>query len=67
MTQQNSITTVSLPSALVEVRGPSGRLYGQLDVCTGVITFKCGQRRESIDLTPYFKAAKVKKEEYQER
>jgi hypothetical protein len=46
---------------LVELRGASGKLYGMLDVASGVIMFKLGPGRgESIDLTPYFKAATVK-------
>jgi hypothetical protein len=55
----SNITGVSLPSASIQVRGPSGRLYGEFDPHTGIITFKRGQQRESIDLTPYLKIAKI--------
>jgi hypothetical protein len=47
---------------LIPLRGASGKLYGMLDVARGVIVFQRGkQRGESIDLTPYFKAAKGEK------
>lgn len=40
---------------LVEVRGPSGRLYGRLDPATMVIEFKDRQsgRTERVDLKAY--------------
>jgi hypothetical protein len=47
---------------LVPLRGPSGKLYGELDVATGIIIFRRGKLpAERIDLTPYFKAAKGEK------
>ncbi len=46
---------------LVELRGPSGKCYGELDVTTGVIIFRRGKIAERIDLTPYFKAVKGEK------
>jgi hypothetical protein len=47
----------SPPSAFVEVRGPSGRLYGRLDPQRMVIEFKHpGKPAETIDLTKYRKA-----------
>lgn len=53
--------SVSLPSLLIPLRGPSGKLYGELDVARGIIIFKRGKGRgESIDLTPYFRAATIK-------
>lgn len=45
------------PSAFVEVRGPSGRLYGRLDPTRMVIEFTKGKLKETIDLTKYRKAA----------
>jgi hypothetical protein len=57
---QSTDTPTTQP--LVPLRGPSGKLYGMLDVARGVIVFQRGkQRGESIDLTPYFKAAKGEK------
>jgi hypothetical protein len=68
VTTHNNIPRVSLPSAYIELRGSSGRLYGMLDVARLIIEFKhSGARPEQIDLAPYFKVATVKKEEYQER
>ncbi len=64
MQQRNEHPRVSLP--LMELRGPSGKLYGMLNPTNGIITFKIGKGRdESIDLSPYFKTAKIKTEEYQ--
>lgn len=47
-------------SALVELRGPSGKLYGMLDRQSLVIEFKAQRRgsgavveKETIDLKPY--------------
>jgi len=60
VTQHDPTTSVSLPNPrpLVELRGPSGKCYGELDVTTGIIIFRRGKIAERIDLTPYFKAAK---------
>lgn len=38
---------------LVEVRGPSGRLYGKLDPQTMVMEFRAGRQVERIDLSAY--------------
>lgn len=44
---------------LIELRGPSGKCYGELDAATGVIIFRRGKLpAERIDLTPYFKAVR---------
>jgi hypothetical protein len=59
MTQPNTTPRVSLPP-LLELRGPSGKLYGELDVKTGVIVFRRGAITERIDLTPYFKVVTIK-------
>lgn len=61
MTQHDTPPSASLQSTrLLPLRGPSGKLYGELDVSTGVITFRRGKLPpEHIDLTPYFKAATV--------
>jgi hypothetical protein len=40
-------------SAFVEVRGPSGRLYGKLDPQTMVMEFRDGRQVEWIDLSAY--------------
>lgn len=57
----NNTPRVSLPSArLIELRGPSGKCYGELDIATGVIIFRRGKIEERIDVTPYFKAATIK-------
>lgn len=54
-------TDTPTPPHLIPLRGASGKLYGMLDVARGVIVFQRGkQRGESIDLTPYFKAANAK-------
>ena len=43
---------------LIELRGPSGKLYGMLDRQSLIIEFKRnGERAETIDLKPYFEAA----------
>lgn len=47
-------TTAPGDARLVEVRGPSGRLYGRLDPQTLVIEFKwSGKPVERIDLSQY--------------
>ena len=64
MQQHDSTTSVSLPSAhekerplLLELRGPSGKCYGEFDPSTGVLIFRRGKLpAERIDLTPYFRA-----------
>lgn len=38
---------------LVEVRGPSGRLYALYDPARGLIEFKRGSQTETIDLSAY--------------
>lgn len=40
---------------LIELRGPSGRLYGLLDRQRLIIEFKKGEQVERIDLRPYLK------------
>jgi hypothetical protein len=45
------------PSALIELRGESGRLYGKFDPNTGVIYTRRGSERDRIDMRPYLKAA----------
>lgn len=56
MQQPNAPT----PPRLIELRGPSGKLYGMLDPARMVIEFKRGTGRgEHIDLTPYLKAQKA--------
>jgi hypothetical protein len=61
MQQPNTTTSVSLQPTLIELRGPSGKCYGELDTATGVIIFRRGKLpAEHIDLKPYFKAATTK-------
>jgi hypothetical protein len=67
---QELIMPLKFDQPLIPLRGPSGKLYGEFDVARGVIIFKRGKGRgagaeERVDLTPYLKAANVKKEEYQ--
>jgi hypothetical protein len=50
--------TIQPAAPLVEVRGPSGRLYGMLDPQQQIIEFKRGKQKERIDLRPYLEAAK---------
>ncbi len=53
-----------LKSDLIELRGPSGKLYGMLDRRSMIIEFKaqrggCGPHdKEMIDLKPYLEATK---------
>ncbi len=60
MPQTDNSPRVSLP--LMELRGPSGKCYGEFDPATGVLIFRRGKLPpERIDLTPYFKAVKREK------
>lgn len=58
MQQRDEHPRVSLP--LLELRGPSGKCYGEFDPSTCVLIFRRGKLPpERIDLTPYFKAARI--------
>lgn len=60
MTTLDSHATIA-PDAqpvLIELRGPSGRLYGLLDRQRLIIEFKKGEQVERIDLRPYLEAAR---------
>lgn len=52
--------TLDAQSALIEVRGASGRLYGMFDPQRMVIEFKKGEQIERIDLRPYLEAVKTR-------
>lgn len=51
---RDTIASAAQP-VLVELRGPSGRLYGLLDRQQLIIEFKKGEQVERIDLRPYLK------------
>jgi hypothetical protein len=62
LTTTTKQTTNDKPAAaFVEVRGESGRLFGMLDVRTGIIHIRQGKaghgngRTDRCDITPYLK------------
>lgn len=59
MTALDPRARIEPAAQLVEVRGPSGRLYGMLDPQRLIIEVKRkGEKAEQIDLRPYLEAAK---------
>lgn len=53
MTTTKQTTNDKPAAAFVEVRGESGRLFGMLEVRTGVIHVQKGHAQDKIDLAKY--------------
>jgi hypothetical protein len=50
---QRAILPPGRPRELIDIRGPSGRLYGRLDPQTMIMEFQRGKEIERIDLSLY--------------
>lgn len=50
---QRAILRPGKPRELIDIRGPSGRLYGRLDPQTMIMEFQRGKEIEQIDLSLY--------------